>query len=116
MSIIANWKTQYYVKVISEYGDPQGEGWYDEGSEATITISTTKIEGVLYNKVFKGWRNQSGDIVSTSPTYTFTVNQPVVLTAVWDQEPNEIVMLAGSVLVVATAIVLLTIVVVKSRK
>jgi len=86
MSIIANWKTQYYVKVISAYGRPKGEGWYDKGAEATITISITEIKGVLYNKVFKGWKNQRGDIVSTSPTYTFTVNQPVILTAVWRAE------------------------------
>jgi len=116
MSIIAKWKTQHYVKVISEYGDPQGEGWYDEGTEATIMISTTKIEGVLYNKVFKGWKNQSGGIVSTSSTYTFTVNQPVILTAVWEQKPNEIVILTGLVLVIAAIVAVVTAVVLYQRK
>jgi len=114
--IVAKWKTQYLLTIISKHGNPQGGGWYDEGTEATITISTTKIKEVLYNKVFKGWRDQSGEIIATSPTYTFTVNQPVTLTAVWDQEPNEIVILAGPALVIATVIVLLTIIIVKSRK
>jgi len=66
--------------------------------------------------VFKGWRDQSGKVVSTSPTYTFTANQPVTLTAVWDQEPNEIVILAGLALVIAIVTVLLTMIAVRKRK
>jgi len=133
MTIIANWKTQYYVKVYSEYGNPQGEGWYDKGAIATVTISTTKIEGIPYDKVFKGWRDQSGNIVSTSPTYTFTVNHPVTLTAVWEQVPSKTAVeeqvpsktaveeqvpskTAVVVLTIAILIALLTIIVVKIRK
>ena len=109
----AEWKTRYYVQVISEYGTPTGTGWYDKGSTATVSISTTKVEGIPFNKVFKGWRDQSGSIVSTSSTYTFTVNQPVTLTAVWEQELNMMVVLAGVAVIV---IIILIAVIAKSRK
>ena len=105
--ITAEWKTSYYVQVLSEYGSVLGSGWYDKGTTAIVTISTTNIEGIPFNKVFKGWRDQDGNIVSTSPTYTFTVNQPVTLTAVWKQELNIIV-----VLIAITTIVLLAIIVI----
>ena len=35
----ANWKTQYYLTIITATGSPTGQGWYDAGSTATIGLS-----------------------------------------------------------------------------
>ena len=32
----ANWKTQYYLTINSQYGSPSGQGWYDAGSQVNI--------------------------------------------------------------------------------
>jgi hypothetical protein len=34
------WNTQYYLTVDSPYGNPQGEGWYDEGGIATWSVTS----------------------------------------------------------------------------
>ena len=56
-----------------------GTGNYTEGETVTITANAPE-EG----KTFKGWRDASGNIVSTHATYTFTVTGEVSLTAVYE--------------------------------
>lgn len=60
-----------------------GEGTYLQGTEITITANSAP-EG----KVFKGWQNASGEIVSTSAEYTFIVSSETTLTAVYEDEPT----------------------------
>ncbi len=60
-----------------------GEGTYLQGEEITITANSAP-EG----KVFKGWQNASGEIVSTSASYTFVVSSETTLTAVYEDEPT----------------------------
>lgn len=47
----------------------------------SITITANEATP---GKVFKGWKNKSGEIVSTNMKYTFTVRDEVYLTAVYD--------------------------------
>ncbi|RLE64189.1 MAG: hypothetical protein DRJ38_05970 [Thermoprotei archaeon] len=81
--IYAKWAIEYKVEVYSRYGTVSGAGWYRAGSKASISVSPTKVEknGVQY--VFEGWMDENGRMISTSPTYTFTVNRPTVLVAKW---------------------------------
>ena len=37
--------------------------------------------------MFKGWEDESGKIVSTNKSYTFTVTEATTLTAVYDDAP-----------------------------
>ena len=37
--------------------------------------------------MFKGWKDESGKIVSTEKSYTFTVNGETTLTAVYEDAP-----------------------------
>ena len=59
-----------------------GAGTYKEGDSVTITANDP-AEG----KVFKGWQDESGKIVSTEKSYTFTVNGATTLTAVYEDAP-----------------------------
>ncbi|MDD6981437.1 MAG: InlB B-repeat-containing protein [Clostridia bacterium] len=56
-----------------------GTGNYAAGETVTITANAPE-EG----KTFKGWRDASGNIVSSDATYTFTVTGEVSLTAVYE--------------------------------
>ena len=53
--------------------------FYAHGESVTVTANEP-AEG----KVFKGWQDASGEIVSTDKSYTFTVNGETTLTAVYE--------------------------------
>jgi photosystem II stability/assembly factor-like uncharacterized protein len=101
------------VSATTEHGNVSGVGWYKVGSTATITVSPTIVaDGIFTNYVFKGW-SVNGSIVSTSPSYTFIVNKPVTLTAVWRVEANifTICLTVGGVLfIVLLAVIVLAII------
>ena len=59
-----------------------GAGTYKEGDSVTITANDP-AEG----KVFKGWQDESGKIVSTEKSYKFTVSAEKTLTAVYEDAP-----------------------------
>ena len=60
-----------------------GAGTYKEGDSVTITANDP-AEG----KVFKGWQDESGKIVSTEKSYTFKVTGETTLTAVYGDMPS----------------------------
>ena len=61
-----------------------GAGTYKEGDSVTITANDP-AEG----KVFKGWKDESGKIVSTDKSYTFKVSGEKALTAVYEDKPSD---------------------------
>ena len=60
-----------------------GGGAYHIGDSVTVTANDPE-EG----KVFKGWQDADGNIVSTDKSYTFTVSGEVSLTAVYEDKPT----------------------------
>lgn len=60
-----------------------GAGTYKEGDSVTITANDP-AEG----KVFKGWQDESGKIVSTEKSYTFKVEGEKNLTAVYENKTS----------------------------
>ena len=59
-----------------------GAGTYKEGDSVTITANDP-----AESKVFKGWKDESGKIVSTEKSYKFTVSAEKNLTAVYEDAP-----------------------------
>ena len=56
--------------------------FYKEGESVTVTAED-KV-----GKVFTGWQDESGKIVSTDKSYTFKVSGEKTLTAVYDDKPS----------------------------
>ena len=56
--------------------------FYKEGESVTVTAEDKD------GKVFKGWQDASGKIVSTDKSYTFKVSGEKTLTAVYDDKPS----------------------------
>ena len=52
--------------------------FYAHGESVTVTAEDKE------GKVFQGWKDESGKIVSTNKSYTFTVNGETTLTAVYE--------------------------------
>jgi hypothetical protein len=76
----ASWKTQYYIGVQSAYGNPQGSGWYDAGSQVPITIQPQVNYDNKTRRVFTGW---SGDYAGKESSITMVADNPKSLAANW---------------------------------
>jgi hypothetical protein len=79
---IAEWKTQYYLTVVSPYDTPGGMGWYDKDDTAYATLDSG-IVGLAPGKqaVFTGW---TGDASGTGLTSdAITMSGPKTATALW---------------------------------
>jgi len=78
VTAIAEFKVQHELAVKSEFGDPRGSGWYDEGSLATFSVNSPVGFGIQH--IFQRW---SGDSTSASPSSTIVMNSPKTVLAVW---------------------------------
>ena len=56
--------------------------FYAHGESVTVTAEDKE------GKVFKGWKDESGEIVSAEKSYTFTVNSETTLTAVYKDKTS----------------------------
>ena len=101
--INATWKQQFYLLITSQYGSPQGEGWYDKGS--TATASVTSPVGFIIQHKFVSW---TGDVNSPSLAVTVLMDSPKNLVANWANDYTQLLILyfgtAAIVLVVLLAI------------
>ena len=59
-----------------------GAGTYTQGESVTITAEDKE------GKEFKCWKDESGKIVSTNKSYTFTVTEATTLTAVYEDKSS----------------------------
>jgi uncharacterized repeat protein (TIGR01451 family) len=88
-SIEWSWKTQYYLTVLTDPADfdnPSGDGWYDEGTPATISVvSPTGGDTVSTRYRFQSWTG--ADIADeTAASTAILMNAPKTATAVFIQQ------------------------------
>ena len=79
-AIVANWRTEFELRVSSERGKPSGQGWIPQGETARFSIESTisGSDGVRY--VFTRW---TGDYSSTSNEGSIVMNSPKTVNANW---------------------------------
>jgi len=75
----ATFTTQYYLNVISDYGNPTGEDWYDAGTTATFSVTSPFTSGDVEYE-FTGW---SGDSTESSKSATIVMSGPRTVEAEW---------------------------------
>jgi len=106
--VIARYKKQHYLTVSSQYGDPRGEGWYDES--ATAEFSVTSPAGFLIQQVLVSW---TGDASTTSPKEKIIMDRPKTVTAQWRTDYTQLYV----AIVVAVGVVIgLVVVIVRRRR
>lgn len=94
---------QYFLTVVSAYGDPKGGAWYDEG--ATASFSVTSPIGILVQQVFDGW---SFDSTATSVAASLTMDSAKTVTAKWKTDYTQLIApVAGIVIIGASTVLLL---------
>lgn len=82
-NVTANWKTQHLVTVTSSHGEVLGEGWYDQGATATLSLAAHEVTEDGKTWVFTGW---SGDATGAGSAINVTVNTPMTLVANWREK------------------------------
>jgi hypothetical protein len=110
-NIIANYRLQYYLLLKSEYGHPRGEGWYDEGSTASISVPRSLVLPDGTKIFFLRW---SGAQTSSNNSVTLVMDRPYSITAEWEvtrptfQNVTSLYLILGAYgLVVTVAVALL---------
>jgi hypothetical protein len=95
----ANWEQEFYLEINSEFGDPQGGGWFDDGSITTFSVSSPV--GIVVQQVFQGW---VGDYQAGTASATILMDSPKTITAVWSTDYTQLIIVIGIVLVTAAII------------
>ncbi|MEA1958572.1 MAG: hypothetical protein U9N44_02710 [Chloroflexota bacterium] len=89
----ANYVTQHYLTIESEHGGPSGEGWYYDGTNASIYVPSPI--GAIVRKVCTGW---SGDINSSTSQATVYMDRPMAVVATWRNDYSQLYMLIGGII------------------
>jgi len=80
----ACWKTQYFLSVESDYGNPQGQGWYDAPRSVQISVDTVDSIHPETRMHFCGWEGNGYTGLNSSPT--IVMSEPVIQKATWQRE------------------------------
>ena len=88
LTITANYKLQYYLAVSVQPQNapvPQGAGWYDAGSTATLQNGGQTIGDAASRLVFEGW-SVDGQRPQSSSTLNMVMNASHNATALYGQQ------------------------------
>jgi len=100
-NVVAQYTQQYYLTVQSPQGVTSGQGWYNAGSNAPISVSTPPSPMFGVNWVFDGWQ---GSIQSSTQSTTVLMNGPMTVTATWHQDYTVLyATIAGIIAIIAVA-------------
>jgi len=115
--VTAEYKTQYKLTVNSQYGTTSGSDWYDAGSTAGFSVTSSVPEsgimgslGVKY--VFKSW---TGDSSATTPEATILMDSPKTVTALWTKDYTQFYTLVGAIAGIAIILIVVLIAVLRRK-
>jgi len=75
-------QTQYKLEVLSQFGTTTGTGWYNRGSE--VTVSVVPPGDVLIRNVVDHW--EGPDVESMGNSATLIINGPTTVQAIWSTD------------------------------
>lgn len=79
-NLYLSYRTQFYLSVSSQHGAPVGEGWYEAGTAANITVNPIIDFMNGTRLVFSGW---TGDEKIDSSAGRIIIDRPKTLRANW---------------------------------
>ena len=111
--VVAQYTQQYYLTVQSPQGVVSGQGWYNAGSNAPISVSTPPSPMFGVNWVFDGWQ---GSTQSSTQSTTVLMNGPMTVTATWHQDYTVLYITIGAIIAVIAVAAFALIYTTKNRK
>jgi hypothetical protein len=91
----ADYETQYQLTIESAWGNPVGQGWYESGEVAHVSVYSPA--GIIIRRLFTGW---SGDFVGTEASTLLTMDGPKTVIANWRADYFRLYVLMAGVLAV----------------
>jgi len=82
-SLNATWTLQYCLSIVSSFGEPKGQGWYDSDSKADFSVVTPIEYGNRTRRIFLKW---AGDYASNKSNGSISMDSPKKLFADWKTE------------------------------
>lgn len=100
--------TQYYIKVISDFGRALGSGWYDSGTIADVSVMPS--DDILIKHVFTGWQ---GQVIGsqTQESVEVLIDSPKTIVANWFVDYTNV----STIGVFAIAVVVVSIIYLRRR-
>ena len=82
--LIVYFNTQYELEIESEYGEPEGAGWYSPGASANISITSSVDGGEGARHLFVQWIGDGdGSYTGDDLSRQLTMNNPIKETIDW---------------------------------
>lgn len=94
--VVGKYDTMYLLTVVSQYGNPKGNGYYKSGDTATFSVDSPVGFGI--RQVFVKW---TGDFSGTNPTGSITMDGPKTVNAVWTTDYTQLYMIIGAIAAIA---------------
>ncbi len=83
----AQWKTQYYLDMISDWGNPEGEGWYNADTFVSFSVDSVDLVSDSVRYVFENWTGTgSGNYSGEESAHQIELKGPVQQTAHWKRQ------------------------------
>jgi hypothetical protein len=100
----ATYKKQYKLTINSMYGNPKGDGWYDDGTTATISVMSP--DGKLIRQKFNGWY---GSIIVSTEETNLVIDTAKYVDALWKANYFRIYILSVFIAVLSSIAIVLSI-------
>lgn len=79
-AVTAEYRQEYYLKVLTDQGVPFGEGWYDAGTTAQVYVSSPVSTTYGVSILFNGWQ---GDLQSNNQSASVVMDKAKTVIASW---------------------------------
>lgn len=100
--VVAQYETRFLLTIVSDYGNPNGGGYYKSGDTASFSVDSPVGIGIQH--VFAGWR---GDYTGSDPKGSITMDGPKTVTAVWTTSYFQVYLIIGALAAIAVIVSLL---------
>ena len=107
-TVFLEYKTQYYIKVISSFGRALGTGWYNSGT--IVDVSVIPGNDIIASHVFSGWQGSTIGNQNQMSAETLA-DSPKVLVANWSVDYTNI-----SMVIIGAIAVLVLLAIYQKRK
>ncbi len=97
------YKTQYYIKVISNFGRALGTGWYNSG--AIVDLSVIPGNDGIIPHLFSGWQGSTIGNQNQMSVETLA-DSPKVLVANWSADYTNVSAISIGVIAVSVLLVI----------
>jgi M6 family metalloprotease-like protein len=92
LDLTAQFQKQFHLKAKSEFGNATGEGWYDSGTKAILTVSSPNYVSATERYTFDSWSGSE----SKQPVISVIMDRSRTMTAQWRRQLLVAIALLGS--------------------